>query len=470
MILRHGKISGFVDELVDSLLDVDQADLLSNYSSEVTGGASDVDSTIKIPIVFVYLHEPSYEQAVAAPVLEITAEQAFIASQDLLTQFNNALSTSNIATPINIKFYLSDKPKLDGDIIDYPGSILIDTQDFTSEVTYYGALEEGGFGFVTRTFTYYRDGIAVGDEDSFGNPIVGVNKSVIDEAVAERVDTNNVFTVVLANKLNATTINDDSETWAYTTGVHPAVADVKPYYTILPYYGLRETTKDYLGVDVAMQLAMSSMNWYPNVTFPSEEELVIVYPKPLYGHIIGSMFGLLPLGVSSLSIMQNSFPEGTCETTTGCILTGGEGDCCDDLPPITTSNYFSTVIRGDYVWGELADCEEELENWWSPTLNNPMNFILDSYETVIGFSNDQIHIIRSGFETNGTVLKQMKDTFSEYMSPSLFIEYYCEDYPNNVRAIQIKKSSSNKNYSEEASKFNSIKTKVELLCNNIVYK
>jgi len=463
MILRHGKISGFVDELVDSLLNGEQADLLSNYSSEVTGGASDVDSTIKIPIVFVYLHEPSNDQATSAPVLEITPEQAFLASQKLLDGFNIAMIESNI------KFYLSDKPKVDRDIIDYPGSILIDTQDFTSETTYFGLLEEGGFGNITREFTYYRDGIAIGDQDVDGNPIVGVNKNVIDEAVAERVDTNNVFTVVIANKLNATNINDTSETWAYMTGIHPAVADVKSYYTILPYYGLREIIRDDLGADVAMQLGMSSMNWYPNITFPSEEELVVESPQPLYKHIIGSMFGLLPLGISSLELMQTPFPEGTCSTS-GCILTGGEGDCCDDLPPRITPNYFSTIEKDIVLWGDIDCYELSSEEIFNPVIANPMNFILDSQDVTIIFSDEQVNIMRSGFETNGTVLKQMKDTFSEYMSYSLYSDIYCEDYPDNLRAVYLKKSSSNKNYSEESTKFNSIKTKIELLCNHIVYK
>jgi len=463
MILRHGKISGFVDELVDSLINGEQADLLSNYSSEVTGGASDVDSTIKIPIVFVYLHEPSNDQDVAAPVLEITPEQAFLASQALLDQFNIAILNSNI------KFYLSDKPKSDGDIIDYPGSILIDTQDFTSETTYFGLLVGGGFGNITREFTYYKDGIAIADEDDDGNPIVGVKKSVIDEAVAEHVDINNVFTVVLANKLNATHVNENSETWAYMTGVHPAVADVKSYYTILPYYGLRENIRDILGANVAMQLDMSSINWYSSITFPSEEELVVEAPKPLYKHIIGSMFGLLPLGISNLELMQTTSPEGICNTT-GCILTGGEGDCCDDLPPRITPNYFSTIEKDIVLWGDIDCYELSPDTILNPVIANPMNFILDNDNNNIIFSDEQINIMRSGFETNGTVLKQMKDTFFEYMSYSLYSDIYCEDYPDNLRAVYLKKSSSNKNYSEESTKFNSIKTKIELLCNHIVYK
>ena len=98
-----------------------------------------------------------------------------------------------------------------------------------------------------------------------------------------------------------------------------------------------------------------------------------------------------------------------------------------------------------------------------------MNFYRTETSTYISFSENQIDKIRAGFETEGTILKSLKDNFNSY---SFNLETLCD----NSRQISVRAINKAKNYTqsfkvgreEESYKFNYVKNKVSLLCNTLI--
>jgi len=455
MIFLNGHISGFVDELVSSLNDVDKAAALVNYEEQASLGSNDLDSIIGIPIVFVYLYDNTTPEGLAG----IKNADIGLVSELLKDRFNEA------AESLNVKFYLASKREA-GTNLAIPGSLSIDIAGDTTETESYG-LQGGTYGFYTTVNTF-DDGLAMGDVDTGGNYIRGLRTSTIDSFF-----NNNFFNgsqalpIILTNRLNGTSLESTEGKWGFMSGCHPAVGELQPYYGILPYHALGQDVLDMLDIEVHTQAASTTTRDSGQVIAmdPGVEDLILEDSIPLIKHFIGSMFGLLPTGMSSMDSMQLGVSS-DCNSS-GCIITGGSGDCISDTLPSSNSLYFSTFISDIYT----GNCEEEAtESGHYESKVNAMNFFNTDLGIIPTYTAEQILKIRGGFATSGTVLHSLQSTFADFVDIAAQEEDYCDNFENSTAVIAFRRVSKSVDLKEEAESFNSVIGKIKTLCNYIVYK
>jgi len=457
MIFLNGHISGFVDELVDSLNNVEQAAALVEYEGQASLGSDDLDSKIGIPIVFIYLYSSSTPEG----LIGIKDGDTGLVSELLKDRFNEA------AESLNIKFYLANKRAVNK-YLTVPGTMVLDVGGVTTETESYGLLEGGSYGFYTTVNTF-DDGLAMGDVDSGGNYIRGFRASAFLNAYFDynEFDGSKVLPIVLVNRLNGTSLESTEGKWGFMSGIHPAVSGFKHYYGVLPYHALGQDVLDMLDIEVHTQAASATTRTSSQIIAvdPDVDELILEYSIPLIKHFIGSMFGLLPTGVSSLDYMSLGISS-DCDST-GCIMTGGSGDCVSSTLPSDNSLYFSTFSSDIYT----GNCgEEATESGYYESKINAMNFFNGDLGFNPVYSQEQILKIRGGFATSGTVLHSLQSSFVDFVDAAAQEEDYCDNFLISEGVRAFRGTTKSADLSGEAESFNSIIGKIKILCNYIVYK
>ena len=478
MRLRNGYISGLPDEILESLLDEDQALLLSEYETEVSNGASDTESTINIPIVFVYVRDNS-EQGEQQGI-KIDTGDALDASAYLLEHFNSA------AADLNISFTPAYKTG-ENDILDYPGTLMVDAEDLYSQKIY--VTPENTEETVNM---YYRNtGVAMADQNYDGtHSIAGVGKTALIAKIlnTHHINFSKVYTVIIVNRLNTLSLGGEQNKnnfstlgWSYINNIHPAVSNNKPFVSMFSLQALSNyqdtNLEDHLNID--LQTIINAHNNYFVGNFNiieqspfTEDDLKITKIELIIKHSLASSFGLLPTGTGMAQDLLLASGTTNCDAN-GCLLLGGQGNCIDDVPPnVMGGFYFKKFIEDDYGAAGASFCNNEAPGLFNSlyiSMYNIMNFYRTETATYISFSENQIDKIRAGFETEGTVLKSLKDNFNSY---SFNLETLCD----NTRQISVRAINKAKNYTqsfkavreEESYKFNYVKNKVSLLCNTLI--
>ena len=464
MIFRNGHISGFVDELVDSLQDVDHAALLSEYETEASFGSTN-ENNIGIPTAVVFLSDTSDEEA----LFGIQSEAAYDVALSIIEKMNTDLG-------LGLTFYPAIKLSEEADNLAYPGSFVLDMDGAFTSKTFYGALPGGGYGDISEEHSYARYGVSVGAEDASGNLIAGLSKNTLDTLIEGLIDTSSVLTIVIPHRLNSSTIRGSESKWTSMSGIHPALSSVKSYYSLLPVHALWVGALETLDVDVYSLIANSRLWAEHQTVLASYDDITFASIVPVLKHLVGSMLGLLPLGVSSLSSMVGASPQSSCASV-GCILTGGDGDCCEDTLPITYSGYFNSYPELAYIYEE-GDCGDVIEGdiGYSPNSTNPMNFMFKtSIGPLIVYSEDQIAKIRGGFATEGSVLHSIAGSLPSYVSFVDYADNYCDNLGGSTRTggrnlrFKVLKNKG-KDLKETAEKFTKIKERINSLCNYITTK
>ena len=471
MIFKNGYISGFIDSLIDSLMKIQQRNAIVNKVNLLDAGISNFpilnESTISIPLCFMYLS--SNDGTVSAGIessnqVVIEEASAYNFSLVLLDKFNQA------ASDLGITFILASTVKEGEDPLTYPGTIVFDMSEYSAIKSYIGPLEGGGYGEIEEE-QYYKDyGIAAATYDNtMSSELKGISRGIIDNIVSDNIDNNNVFTVVLCNRLNIESANATeypSPSFSFMAGVHPFVADFKTYYGILPYHMfINEDVQD-LSEDLLTHASAEMMNVY------NESSTKLVNSHTMLKNFIGSMLGLLHPGTSN-------FPENSyymipsCNSQEGdCFLTNFRttgGDCCDDTPQVSFSMYWHIILQ--YTdWDSISECNGEVildRNNISSHIANPMNFIDASIDENIGFTFEQKLRVQRSFNIADTVFYNMKNNIGNYITIDEYAPIFCSgelarefNYKEKYR-IQFSSKM------EESKDFEKIKNKIINLCTNV---
>jgi len=480
MIFRNGHISGFIDELADSLWSggANQIDLLSEYHEEVSLGASDIQSLIPIPILFVFLQDSSSENNVTI----LTAQDRTKIKDELLFWFNEA------AAKLNIKFFPAIKKaggSEDNIFLDTPGIDVLEMKDQTSLKEYQDYDPTLGGITISQYHNYLEHGIAIASEKFISGgasrPIKGVPHQDVTQRLLDElsIDFTKVYTVVLSNKLNTEGMTDTEPGWAAMTCTHPATRTGKHYVSFFSIPHLRNEFLDTLSY-VAPTINEITENYnstYPDVTPITISDLDILSPELLMGHLIGNTFGLLPIGTPNITgLFSNS--SANCNSTE-CILLGGNGNCID-VAPLVSDNYFSEYLTTTpWAFTEEDVCPEDIplaDNMIIPvyqSVGNYMNFwnIIDN-SLAKNFTSSQINYVRAGFETSGSVLKILKDNAVEFIDTQANNEVYCANYQPTYEARPLKLNFKfiQRSQSVESLNFEKIKSKIISICNKLIYR
>jgi len=475
MIFRNGHISGFIDELLNSLLasGEDQSDLLTEYHQEVSLGVSDTQSLIAIPILFVFLQDSSDYN-----ITSLSASDRIKLKDSLLDNFNEA------AEILNIKFYPAIK-KAGGSesnlFLNTPGITVLDMKDQTALKEYQDYDANLGNITISQYHNYLEHGVAIATEKYMPNgglrPIRGIPHQDITQRLLNElsIDFTKVYTVVLSHKLSTESMTDIEPGWAAMTCTHPATHTEKHYVSFFSIPHLRNVLLDQLSFNVG-DIIENYNDTYPENTPIDISSLDIITHELLIGHLVGNTFGLLPIGTPSLAGLY-SFRSATCDST-GCILLNGDGNCID-IAPLVVDNYFSEYLTlPPWAYTEEYVCPEDILINSSiipvyESVGNYMNFwnILDA-ALAKNFSNSQINYIRAGFETSGSVLKILKDNALEFIDTEGNNEFYCANYQPSYEARPLKLDFKfiQKSQSVESLNFEKVKSKIISICNKLIYR
>lgn len=475
MIFRNGHISGFIDSLIDSLLISEQHDAIVNkcnlLDASISNSSELSNTNISIPLCFVYLATPNANQTEGFDgTNQITIEEssAYNFSLTLLEKFNQA------ALDLGVTFILASKIQTDVDL-NYPGTVVYNMSDSPASVTiktYIGPLEGGGFGEISEA-QYYKDyGIAAANYDTLmQNNLKGINKSAVDDILSNDIgiDNNNIFTVVLCNRLNTETANATSYTspqFSFMAGVHPFVADFKSYYGILPYHMFLDIDVD----DISNDMFSNATSEFVDVYNKSNTQLLNSHT--MLKNFIGSMFGLLHPGTSNY-LENSSYMVPNCNSEEGdCFLTNfglTGGDCCDDTPQVSYFGYWNTILQYD-TWDSISECNGEIildRSNISSHVSNPMNFIDGSAEENIEFTFDQKLRVQRSFAISGGVLYNMRMNIGNYITVDEYAPIFCSQELSREFNFKVKQQLTFPNIVEEFTKFEKIKNKIINLCTNV---
>ena len=477
MIFRNGHISGFIDELTNALQNTDAQAILQEYHEEVSLGSKDNDSLIPLPILFVFLSDENN-----APATMFTPEDR-IKVRDYLIG-NSISGFQEAADKFNIKFYPAKKVNSGGVDLAYPGIITLNMQDETSLKQYESYDPNIGTVTISQTHRYRDQGVAIASEaldNQFGTlPVRGIPHTQVMTLLQDElsIDLTKVYTVVLAHKLNTESMNSQDPGWATMTNSHPALsANGYPYVSFLSIPHFRNNFLDTLTnsrEDIVNYYNSKYDELYSGHT-PVESSFFynLDFFKRL-GHLLGNTFGLLPIGTPSLDDLI-SFTPASCENSTGCILDGGNGNCVD-IAPLVLNNYFSEDITY-YAWhSDWSDivCSEDItlnsDPWFNfyQSVTNYMNFWNNSEGAQKVFSSSQIDYVRAGFETEGTVLKSIKDNAINFITQEATSDLYCLNL--DLEGRYLPSTSAPRSKFVESSEFEKIKNKILSICNKLIFR
>ena len=491
MKLRLGHISTFIDELHDSLqfqrgveLTTGNIGTLKLYEQEVSAGSADT-SQIFVPVIFAFLEDPE---------ITINKEEAFDYVTEVVNKLNAHLATANIILK------LSRKAKVEGnDFLEYPGVTTVDATNIVTVKSYYGEFPDGGFGIIDKTFRYFEDGIAAADVNINDNPVCGVNKDRIDEIIEASIDVNSVLTICIANRINTSVVNGELSKYAYQSAIHPALASgggSKTFYATWSYASIRKSnlieiigeSADYLidKTEVSMPNLEHDPYAYHAVSVENYHSTDL-----LHLHSIGNLFGLLPSAIGEYSFGSVSSYIADCDSTS-CILTGGDGNCIDDLPPYVPFNdkdlYPEKNVFEKFIDGATSDIMYTADTYTCDLSNttvdgiyyknnvNAMHFNCHNMSSAsIGFfTNSQISKMRAGFLTENTVLNTIKNSYQSLLNIDDYLEEYCENIEEissrSLKKVLKKISFKVLDLKETSLDFMSIEDKVKILCNTILNK
>ncbi len=476
MIFRNGHISGFIDSLIDSLQISEQHEAIVNYCNlldlSIGNSPNLTDTNIFIPLCFVYLSTPNSnvtEGFDAANQITIEEVNAYNFSLVLLEKFNQA------ASDLGVTFILASKASQDESPLNYPGTIVYNMNESSGQIalkTYIGPLESGGFGEITE-IQYYKDyGIsAAAYDNAMQNELKGISKNAIDDILTNAIgiEHNNIFTVVLCNRLNTETANAStypSPFFSFMAGVHPFTADFKSYYGILPYHMFLDADVDNIANDMFSSATSEFLDIY------NKSDMQLENSHTMLKNFIGSMFGLLNPGISSYTnnsiylVPNCASEEGDCFLTS-FGLTGG--DCCDDTPQVSYFTYWQDILQYD-TWDSISECNGETildRNNISSHVSNPMNFIDASIDEGIGFTFDQKLRVQRSFALSGSVLYNMKMNIENYITRDEYAPIFCSEELSREFNAKVKQRIRFSSKIEESKKFEKIKNKVINLCTNV---
>ena len=495
MRFRNGHISGFIDELTDSLLGgsngINESDLLREYHEQVSLGSSGDRSLIGLPILFVFLtHDNPDPELLPFPESEdynptqITEEDKIRIKDAIIADMNEA------ASQFNIKFFPAQRTSnTEENLLPIPGIATLDMSSETALKEFIGY--DPDIGPISEVYhNYLNHGVAIANDKvdlSSEAGIVAV-RGIPHQTVSEKivttlgVDFSKIYTVVLAHKLNTEGMYDTEPGWATMTCTHPA--SEKPFLSFFSIPHLRENILD----DMSYNLEDIMYNY--NSTYPNNENVTSSYfksisSKILIGHLVGNTFGLLPIGTPNVSSLSASnFSEYNCESSNDCILLNGNGNCID-ISPLIIDNYFSEHITNapwDSGYWENIVCDTDIlveDSFYQvyESVANYMNFWdSNDYALLKRFTNSQIDYVRAGFETSGTILKSLKDNAINFISTEADVELYCSNYN---RTYQSRPATRPTNIAfenlvvlllEESLNFEKVKNKITSICNKLIHR
>lgn len=470
MIFKNGYISGFIDSLINSLEITEQRNAIVDRVNLLNLGISSSSTlsseNISIPLCFMYLS--SDDTTVSAGFeshnkVVIEEASAYNFSLVLLDKFNQA------ASDLGVTFILASRVKEGEDFLTYPGTIVHDMSEYSAIKSYIGPLEGGGYGQIQEEQFYKDYGIAAATYDnSMTSELKGISRSTIDGIVSDNIDNNNVFTVVLCNKLNIEIANSTeypSPAFSYMAGVHPFAADFKTYYGILPYHMfINEDVQD-LSEDLLTHASAEMIEIY------TESSTKLVNSHTMLKNFIGSMFGLLHPGTSN-------YPEGSyymvpsCNSQEGdCFLTNfgtTGGDCCDDTAQVSFPLYWNVILQ--YTdWDSISECDGEVildRNNISSHVSNPMNFIDASIDENIGFTFEQKLRVQRSFDITTAIFYNMKRDIGKYITLDEYAPIFCSQELAREFNYKVKQRVQFSSKMEESKDFEKIKNKIINLCTN----
>jgi len=432
MIFKKGNITASIDVLINDLGVPASFESIKSYTLACLQGSNDTTTEVIIPILFVVANDMGPDS-----VIEYKHSFSVEVAKDIVFNLNRAYKTANL------KFVLTNK--ISATSTDSGGVIGIDTTPFVDSLP-------NPMGLPIH-YSVATEGFRASTENGNRKPTIGVHQEDFLDLLKNTVDINSILTIVLVSALNNTHLGG-TPIFPLSQGPYPGTD--RPSVGFLPFYSLTDGNQSILGINYENS----------NITVPTYEGGA-GHRHMIYVNLIGSMLGLLPTYVSDYASLKGDTGLAECNDT-GCVSTGGAGDCMSDITPYVGETTLWSTLLLDNAESHASTCGDTAH----PTLtghyvsgDNVMSLRVDMRRSI--WSPAQISFIRGSLATTGSPWNSFASTALEYTTIPVIEEV--DPCAEVVRASVVRiYTEKTQDMSLEASSILAIIKKIQLLCNNIL--